>query len=184
MENTRIIKCFIGSPGDTTVERGLCDKVIKEINESRGQFEGFRLETLKWEDNVHPAIGQDGQDIINEQIGLEYDIFIGIMFKKFGTATPRAGSGTEEEFDRAFSLHEQNKGVQIMFYFNNQSVKLNEINVEELAKVNAFKKKVRGKEGKDGCLTWDYDGPTDFEAKLRKHLNLYISQKLKRLPYT
>ena len=184
MEDTRIIKCFIGSPGDTTVERGLCDKVIKEINESRGQFEGFRLETLKWEDNTHPAIGRDGQDVINGQIGLDYDIFIGIMFKKFGTATLRAGSGTEEEFDRALSLHKRNKDVQIMFYFNIQSVKLDEINVEDLAKVNEFKKKVRGKGKKEGCFTWDYDGPTDFETQLRRHLNLYISQKLKRTPYT
>ena len=62
----------------------------------------FRIESLKWENNVRPTIAnKDGQSIIFEQIGNEHQIFIGIMNKKFGSPTPRAGSGTEEEFNAA-----------------------------------------------------------------------------------
>ena len=84
MDNVKIFRCFIASPGDTADERELCDKVIEDINTSMGSFFGFRLEAIKWENNVHPAVGTDGQAVINEQIGLDYDIFIGIMYKKFG----------------------------------------------------------------------------------------------------
>ena len=43
-------------------------------------------------------MGSDPQQIINSQVSDEYDIFIGILWTRFGTPTERAGSGTEEEF--------------------------------------------------------------------------------------
>ena len=58
----------------------------------------FRIESKKWEKDVFPAFGEDSQDVINKQIGTDYNIFVGIMWKKFGTPTSRAESGTEEEF--------------------------------------------------------------------------------------
>ena len=172
MDNIRIFRCFIASPGDTSQERDLCDKVIEDINTSMGSYFGFRLETVKWENNVHPAIGSDGQAVINEQIGLDYDIFIGIMYKKFGTPTPRAGSGTEEEFNRAISLHETNSDVEIMFYFNNKASNISEIDATQLFEVKAFKEKVKNA----GCLYWDYDGQEEFANYLRKHLIQYLSR--------
>ena len=56
------------------------------------------------------------QGIINKQIG-EYDIFIGMMWKRFGTPTGKAGSGTEEEFRLAYEYWETTKSVMILFYF-------------------------------------------------------------------
>lgn len=172
MENTKTFRCFIASPSDTAQERELCDKVIDDINTSMGSFFGFRLEALKWEDNVHPAIGEDGQSVINEQIGLGYDIFIGIMYKKFGTPTPRAGSGTEEEFNRAISLHEENGALEIMFYFNIMASKINEIDAEQLMEVSSFREKVKD----SGCLYWEYNGHEEFANCLRKHLLQYLSR--------
>lgn len=172
MDNARIFRCFIASPGDTAAERELCDKVIEDINTSMGSYFGFRLETVKWENNVHPAIGADGQDVINEQIGLNYDIFIGIMYMRFGTPTPRAGSGTEEEFNRAVSLHQANSEVEIMFYFNNRASNISDIDVAQLFEVKAFKEKVKN----TGCLYWDYDGQEEFANYLRKHLIQYLSR--------
>jgi len=47
-----------------------------------------------------------------------YDIFIGILWKKFGTLTGRACSGTEEEFNRAYERYKENPSkLRIMFYF-------------------------------------------------------------------
>lgn len=172
MENSRIITCFVASPGDTLQEREICEKVMREINTSLGSALGFRLETRKWEKDVHPSIGTDGQDVINRQIGLDYDIFIGIMYKRFGSPTPRAGSGTEEEFDRALALHEKHPEVEIMFYFNREATDLDQIDYEQFGKVNAFREKVR----KAGCLTWDYKGPEAFEGCLRKHLLMRLTE--------
>ena len=65
MEHKRIIKCFIASPGDTAAERDICEKVFSDINCGIGVPYGFELQSLRWENDVHPGIGEDGQDVIN-----------------------------------------------------------------------------------------------------------------------
>ncbi|WP_462074860.1 hypothetical protein [Nitrospira sp. CMX1] len=54
--------------------------------------------------------------MINDQIG-EYDIFIGIMWRRFGTPTGVAGSGTEGEFRIAYKRWQENPQIALMFYF-------------------------------------------------------------------
>jgi hypothetical protein len=87
---TKIYKCFIASPSDTHPEREIIDKVFDELNKGIATIYDFRIESLKWENDVHPKLGKEGQEIINEQIGNDYQIFIGIMFKKFGTPTSKS----------------------------------------------------------------------------------------------
>ena len=137
----------------------------------------FRIESLKWENDVRPSFGSDSQNVINKQIGNDYDLFIGIMYKKFGSPTTNAGSGTEEEFNNAYERYsKQESSVEIMFYFNNESpATLNEIDPAELAKVNDFKKKVSS----FGGLYCDYNGCNDFEDKVRNHFNKLFINKYK-----
>jgi hypothetical protein len=141
--NVKIIKCFIASPGDTLNERESCDKVFSEINKSVGQKFNFRIESIKWENDSRPSFGGYSQDVINSQLGNDYQIFIGIMYKKFGTATNIAGSGTEEEFNNAYNRFVNGENIEIMFYFNDAAPsRLSELNLIELHKINAFKEKI------------------------------------------
>lgn len=173
--NKQIFKCFIASPSDTEKEREICDKVFREINGTIGNIFNFRIESLKWENNVRPSLGDEGQAIINEQIGNEYNVFIGIMYKKFGTPTSKAGSGTEEEFNNAYERHQAKENLEIMFYFNDKAPTiLSEINPAELLKVNKFKSKL----GQLGIYA-KYIGVEDFEEKLRKHLSKYFIDQFK-----
>ena len=66
------------------------------------------LELVRWETHVAPSLGSDPQDVVNRQIG-EYDLFVGIMWKRMGTPTALATSGTEEEFNGAYELWQQNR---------------------------------------------------------------------------
>lgn len=59
MEHKLIIKCFIASPGDTAAERDICEKVFAEINNGIGIPYGFELQSLRWENDVYPGIGED-----------------------------------------------------------------------------------------------------------------------------
>ena len=70
MEEKKNIKCFIASPGDTAEERDRCEKVFSEINRGIGVAYNFELQSLRWENDVHPGIGVDGQDVINRQKGI------------------------------------------------------------------------------------------------------------------
>lgn len=113
----KIFKIFLASPGDTNSERIAAEEVVDEINKSIGSRDNFRLELIKWENDTYSSIGEDGQDVINKQIGSDYQIFVGVMWKKFGSPIKRAGSGTEEEFRLAYDRYTNKKDIQIMFYF-------------------------------------------------------------------
>lgn len=56
MNQKKIIKCFIASPGDTIKERNICGKVFAEINTGIGVPYGFELKSLRWENDVDLGI--------------------------------------------------------------------------------------------------------------------------------
>lgn len=166
----KIYRCLIASPGDTKKEREVCDVIFDQINQSLGVAYHFTLESLKWEKDVFPALGEDGQDVINKQIEGKYNLFIGIMYARFGSKTKRAESGTEEEFYNALKIAKEKKvkNFEIMFYFN-EAPYPSTVNTTQLRKVRAFKEKAK-KEG----LFWVYNGAEYFGETLRKHLLLYF----------
>ena len=170
----RLFKIFLASPGDTTEERTLAEEVVLEINRTIGLKDEFRLELLKWENNTYPSIGLDGQDVISRQIGGDYQIFIGLMWKKFGTPTKRAGSGTEEEFELAYDRYTKMKDIQIMFYFNSSPLP-QDSNFEDFQKILSFKTKIEGL----GVYHFTYKNASSFEKLLRGHLIFYVKDLLK-----
>jgi hypothetical protein len=58
------------------------------------------LELVRWETHVPPLIADEPEKVVLDHFGA-YDIFVRIMWKRMGTPTTEAQSGTEEEFHRA-----------------------------------------------------------------------------------
>ncbi|MDF7800894.1 hypothetical protein P4C99_15570, partial [Pontiellaceae bacterium B1224] len=58
---TKIYTCFIASPSDTKAERDACDVVFNEINQSTGKELGFRVESLRWEQDARPDNERPGR---------------------------------------------------------------------------------------------------------------------------
>lgn len=175
-ENVTIIKVFVASPGDVTYERGRLAAVIEEINRTVGQREGYRLELRRWETDSYPAMGRP-QGIINRQIG-PYDIFIGIMWRRFGTPTGVAESGTEEEFKLAFDRWSDEQLPHIMFYFNEAPfAPNNQTEIEQAGKVLQFRQEVQKK-----GLIGTYPNKDSFENVVRPHLLNVIAEMLKENP--
>jgi hypothetical protein len=168
------VKVFVASPGDVTREREEFAAVIKELNvtiEAIAPEKGIVLELIQWQTHVHPGLGLDAQDVVNQQIG-SYDIFVGIMWKRFGTATGRADSGTEEEFKRALAQWEKDRTLPVLFYFcQEMSTMPKAEEFSQLAKVVAFREEV-SKRG----LVWDYGDHGCFADLIRPHLVLVLSK--------
>jgi hypothetical protein len=173
MTEKTIIKCFIASPGDTKEEREICESVFSTINQGIGEAYNFKLESLKWENNVHPGIGEDGQAVINNQVKDKYDLFIGIMYTKFGSPTLRAESGTEEEFNIAYKKAIESKNMEIFFYFNDMAINPSKIDLSQYRKVKDFRDNVVAKQ----CMYCVYNGVDDFKEKLAKNLNQYFNDR-------
>ena len=162
----RKLRIFVASPTDTEDQRSAVALVVDELRRSIGNHHGFELEVVRWETHVAPGIGDDSQEVINQSIG-EYDVFIGIMWKRFGTPTRRAESGTAEEFRRAYALNRQHGRPKVMFYFRISPFYVE--NLEDWAQfgeVLRFRKEV----SELGVLFSEFDEPLQFERSVREHL--------------
>jgi len=166
-----VLEVFIASPSDVKSERDVMKGVISELNLTWGDAHGVRLDLVKWETHSHPAIGKDAQDVINRQIGDKYDIFLGIMWGRFGTATERAESGTEEEFQRAYDRLKRGDRVEIMFYFKDAGIPPSRLDSEQIAKVQEFKTKIAQEYG---GLYSEFETTEDFQTKARMHLSKVV----------
>lgn len=172
--NVEIYKCFIASPSDTTKERELCDNVFEEINNTLGQQLGFRIESKMWENDARPSFGKDGQAVITEQLLDNYQLFIGIMWNRFGAPTKRSQSGTEEEFYHAYKKHLDQGNVEILMYFNTAHSDVSSLDLGQVQKVRDFKLRV----SELGGLYCEYKGSEEFGIKLKRHLNDFFVKRL------
>lgn len=169
------LRIFLASPGDVNQERDTVSTVVQELHRTIGDIRQVELELIRWETHAWPDTGEDAQDVINHQIG-EYDVLVGIMWKRFGTPTNRADSGTAEEFEKAYQYFETYRRPKIMFYFRKTPFYMTSLKeISQYKKVIQFRKKLE----RLGVLFWEYDEPLQFERYVREHLIKQILQLTK-----
>jgi len=167
-----ILRVFIASPRDVAEERKALESIITELN-LMWKTKEIRLELIMWETHAAPGFSSDAQAVINEQIADDYDIFVGVLWTRFGTPTPRADSGTEEEFERAYARWKQTPdAARLMLYFKNAPIPPDEIDLEQLKRVRDFRKGIEGK----GGLYRQYTNTEEFRHLLRLHINEQVDQ--------
>lgn len=177
-KNVTILTIFVASPDDVLDEREVLEEVIREFNISWGNQFKINLELVRWETHSYPGVDIDTQEVINKQIGENYDIFIGIMWKKFGTPTGRAGSGTVEEFNKAYKLYKKNpEKLNILFYFKNEPIPPSDINIKDLEKIEEFRNTL----GPQGTLFWFFKDTEAFKDLVRIHLTMVFQEWRKRI---
>lgn len=160
---------FLASPSDLEEERYAVEDVVSELNLTYSPANNIVIELLKWETHSAPGISNfHPQKIISQDIGNDYDLFLGVIWKKFGTPTDEAESGTQEEFNNAIKKYNSNNSsLQILFYFKNAVPKtINEINPEELIKIRDFKKSLNDHK----MLYSEFNTIEDFKSSLRIHI--------------
>jgi hypothetical protein len=170
------IRVFVSSPSDVQLERDHITRVVNELNETItivAPEKSISLELIKWETHVAPGLHAQGpQGVVTDQIP-EYDIFVGIMWKRFGTPTQHFGSGTEEEFRDAYARWEKTrKTPRIMFYFCQADLGYFEQKeaLNQFEKVLAFRKELN-----DKGLMQSYTDRSNFDQTIRHQLNLVLA---------
>jgi hypothetical protein len=164
--NETVLTIFVASPGDVREERIILEEIVKEINQQWSKHVETRYELIKWETNTHPDIGTSAQEVINNQIGHDYDIFIGIFWSRFGTKTDNAESGTEEEYNLAIEKYTKNKNIKIAIYFKDMPLNPSSIDPLQLDKVQKYMEQIK----KQGLYYWTFTSPDDFRNAIRSHL--------------
>lgn len=175
MPTVQQLLIFLASPGDVGAERRHVDQVVEEINRTTARGKGLTLHVVRWDKHTFPGYGKDAQALVNAQIAKmrEYDLFVGIMFNRVGTPTPRSQSGTIEEFERAARSLGRSGRPEIWFYFRSSKSHFNtEDQLQQRSKVLAFKKRLKRK-----GLPRDYDRPAEFRDMFRVHLLQWLEAR-------
>jgi ATP/maltotriose-dependent transcriptional regulator MalT len=172
--NLRIV---VASPSDVKKERETVDRVAAELNMGLARELGLVLTITKWETAVFPGFHRHGpQGLIDEVLRIpDCDIFIGIFWTGFGTATEDSPSGTAHEFNVAYEAWRASSKPAIWFYFNEKPYSpKSTAELKQWQQVLEFKKAFP-QEG----LWWVYQGSTSFRHLIRQHLTRYLVQTRK-----
>ena len=162
-----LLRIFVAGPSDVDEERAIVGEAVGELNVGLVDSLGIQLSLVEERTDVPPDMGSDAQDVINRAIADDdYDIFVGIMWTRIGTPTPRSGSGTEEEFERAYDRWQESPdSLKVMFYFKDAQLPPSKIDPEQLGAVSAFRKRL----GEKGLYKM-YKNSEEFAKLLRIHL--------------
>ncbi len=166
------LRVVVASPGDVAREREAVARVFDEINRGIGRDKNIVFEVWRWETDAWPQFHPEGpQGAIDRQLRIDdCDLLVGIFWKRFGTPTGDAASGTEHEIRLAHAAWRAKRRPQIMLYFSQQPYNLrSREECEQLAKVLDFKEEFQ----KAGLL-WSYCGANDFEVLLRRHVTAFL----------
>ena len=179
MAHAKILRVVVASPSDVQEERDVLDNVVTEVNRGVAADRGIRLEVARWETDAYPGFHPEGpQGLIDPVLHItDCDLLIGIFWKRFGTPTSDAESGTEHEIHIAHEAWKRSGAPQIMIYFNEQSASPgSSAEAAEWAHVLRFKENFP-EEG----LWWAYKGHTQFERLVRNHLTMYVRDRFSLL---
>jgi Cdc6-like AAA superfamily ATPase len=186
MSGEQYLRIFIASPSDVPTERTSVYKIVRElddifsiINDHSPFLKLPRLRAIGWE-QVAPDAGAPNNNILERFPIEDSDIFIFILWKRFGSATgtrradgSKYPSGTLEEFERAFALRKQNGTGRpvIMLYRKKDEFSVMAASVNERRQFNRVANFFEecGSNGKHTTNYSEFFG-TEFESNLRKHL--------------
>jgi len=164
--STTVVQVFVASPSDVKSERDILEALIAELNRTWSATLGVIFELVRWETHVRPSLAADPQAVVNAQIGDSYDVFIGILWGRFGTPTPRAPSGTIEEFERALAKLRNGDGKpEIMIYFKDAPLPPSRIDPVQLQLLQNF----RASLSHEGMYSV-FEDELGFQTSLRAHL--------------
>ena len=162
-----VLNIFIASPGDVDDERRILKEQIDAINKIVREI-NWHIDLYGWEDTL-PGVGRP-QEHINKDLDF-CDLFIGILWKRWGQSTREFSSGFEEEFIRAKKRFSESKKPDIWILFKKIDAESMEDAGPQLAKVLEFRKE---QEMLKQIFFQEFSDVDDYRRKIFEYLFRYI----------
>jgi hypothetical protein len=190
LQSVRKVRIFVASPSDMKSERQCVAKVVSRLNEATARQFGMMLEFTDWSTHVRPTMGRP-EGVILEQLGVDtWDVFIGLLWLRFGMPTggddpvtgARFESGTQEEFDLAYrSWKEKEKPTIMLYRCDRMPTSMRDIDGQQKHKVDEFFKRFEpGKENPG--LYQSFEHAEELEGRVYTDLSKVIFEKCKTPP--
>jgi len=144
---------------------------VDSFNRNSGAKHNFSIDIKHYKSDTYPEMKNPQESINDQLIDTDYvDIAVAIFWTRFGTATKKYFSGTEEEIDIL-----KNSGKQVFLYFCNCPPKMEQLDIEQLQKVSDYK----AKRSSDTYFS-TYSSTHELEKNLCNHLTQYFDDYAKR----
>ena len=132
-----ILTVFLASPGDLQEERNITRVSVERANKILSRRVRWQIELLRWED-TSPGYSRP-QNLINRDVD-SCDLFVGILWRRWGQNTGKYSSGFEEEFIRARDRRRKTGKPEIWLFFKTIDEESVKDPGDQLKKVLKFKK--------------------------------------------
>ena len=164
-----VIRIFLSSPSDVDQEQAEVAQLVREINDTIHFLtpeRELRLELVHYETHSYPDVGTP-QEVIDRQIPIDFEIYLGIMWRRAGTPTSDHPSGTIHEFYQALEHRQEHGWPTIMFFFSDEQIAMptSDDDIDQLRTVVAFRNKLSSI-----GLTTQYPDRSVFREVLRGRL--------------
>ncbi|MDQ3918083.1 MAG: tetratricopeptide repeat protein [Acidobacteriota bacterium] len=168
----RELKVFVSAPSDMASEREKVRTVVSALEPLAGELD-IKLTLWTWEATA-PHTGRPRQRVIDSPKPEACDVFIGILWHRFGPRPTRKayrpGSGTEEEFQAAFRAREKHGKPRVLTYLCTRSVPLNALDPDQFKRVRRFSEELESRES----AYRTFDTSETFERLLLEDLRLVL----------
>ena len=163
------LRIFAASPSDMVTERAKVDTVASLLKPLADNL-GIVLEVVDWR-AVVPDMGRPEQVILDQLKPTAWDVFIGILWHRFGTSPGGSGpqtqraylSGTEEEFETAYRLWKQNGKPRIMMYRCIRAIPPDALDPDQFKRTKEFFAQFDAVKGEHPGLYQSFDTTEAFE---------------------
>lgn len=173
-EHLKRIRIFAASPSDVVSERAKLETVVESLK-PMVDYLGLSLEVVDWR-TVVPDAGRPQQVIFDQLEPTSWDIFIGVLWHRFGTppgakdtADKDYLSGTEEEFKTAYQLWKQHSRPRMVIYRCTRALPF-DVDPDQLKKVREFFKLIENVKGDYPALYQAFETIEAFEKLLLDNL--------------
>ena len=171
----RKLRVFVACPGDVEDEKQRLAKVIESL-QFDAEGHGFVLQQAEWRQCI-PALGAPQQVIFDQLKPEAWDIFIGILWTRFGTpcgihepGTDRELTGTEAEILKAIEINKAHERPRVLIYRSTRPPNsLKDVHGAQLQSIDDFLKDCEAS-GKHPALVKLYQQPDEFERLVSEHL--------------
>ena len=166
-QTIKLFRVLLAAPLDVTEEQESVAELIDEWNVQHGDTAEARIELMNWRTHAHPEAGKRAQALINRQFADRADIVLAIFWRRFGSPTGKAASGTVEEIERA-----QRRRKKVMVYFSQRlGFETEPSDSLEQNRIEKFKRRF----GRNALYKAYTDGQ-EFETAVRKDLAFVMAE--------
>lgn len=164
----RIFTIFFASPSDVAEERNLAEVAVASVNRSVANQLGWQVDLAKWEQST-PTFGRP-QSAINALVD-SCDLFVGLVWQRWGQPTGQYSSGFEEEFERAMSRRRSGTEPEIWLYLKKVEHSGLLDPGEQLKKVLEFKEL---QQHRGEVFFREVESAVDWKQKFQDNLSSYV----------